>query len=68
VGAAVRGCTLSWRGTTLDVSIARTFCSEHSPYITWMSSQATDFFVTGLQKCIPLYDKCLNFGNDYVQN
>jgi hypothetical protein len=33
---------------------------------TWLSSQATDFFDTGTQKCIPRY-KCLNSGGDYVE-
>jgi hypothetical protein len=27
---------------------------------TWLSSQAADFFDTGIQKLIPQYDKCLN--------
>jgi histone-lysine N-methyltransferase SETMAR len=27
---------------------------------TWLSSQAADFFGTGLQKLIPRYDTCLN--------
>jgi hypothetical protein len=33
----------------------------------WLSSQAADFFYKGLQKLIPRYDKCLNFGCDYVE-
>jgi hypothetical protein len=35
---------------------------------TWLSSQAVDFFDTGIQKLIPRYDKCLNFGGDDVEN
>jgi hypothetical protein len=34
---------------------------------TWLSSQAADFFDTGIQKLIPRYDKCLNSGGDYVE-
>jgi hypothetical protein len=34
---------------------------------TWMSSQAADFFDTGIQKRIPPYDKCLSSGGDYVE-
>jgi transposase len=30
---------------------------------TWLSKQAADFFVTGIQKLIPCY-KCLNSGGD----
>jgi hypothetical protein len=33
---------------------------------TWLSSQAADFFDTGLQKLISRY-KCLNSGGDYVE-
>jgi histone-lysine N-methyltransferase SETMAR len=35
---------------------------------TWLSSQEPDFFDTGIQKHVPRYDKCLNFGADYVEN
>jgi hypothetical protein len=31
---------------------------------TWLSSQAADFFDTGIQKLIPRYDKCLSSGGD----
>jgi hypothetical protein len=34
---------------------------------TWLSSQAADFFDTGIQKLIPRYDKCLNSEGDYVE-
>jgi hypothetical protein len=34
---------------------------------TWLSSQAADFFDTGIQKLIPLYDKYLSSGGDYVE-
>jgi transposase len=34
---------------------------------TWLSSQALDFFDTGIQKLIPRYDKCLNSSGDYVE-
>jgi hypothetical protein len=33
---------------------------------TWLSSQAGDFFDTGIQNLIPQY-KCLNSGSDYVE-
>jgi hypothetical protein len=33
----------------------------------WLSSQAEDFFDTGIQKLILLYDKCLNSGGDYME-
>jgi hypothetical protein len=32
-----------------------------------LSSQAADFFDTGVQKLIPRYDKCLNSGCDYIE-
>jgi hypothetical protein len=34
---------------------------------TWLSSQAADFFDTGIQKLIPRYDKCLSFSTDNLQ-
>jgi hypothetical protein len=34
---------------------------------TWLSSQAADFFDTGIQKLIPQYDKCVSSGGDYVE-
>jgi hypothetical protein len=34
---------------------------------TWLSSQAADFFDTGIQKFIPQYDKCLNSGGDHIE-
>jgi hypothetical protein len=34
---------------------------------TWLSSQVTDFFDTGIQKLIPRYEKCLNSRDDYVE-
>jgi hypothetical protein len=33
----------------------------------WMSSYASDFFDTGIQKLIPRYDRCLTSGGDYVE-
>jgi hypothetical protein len=33
---------------------------------TWLSSQAADFFDTGIQKLIPRY-KCLNSGGGYAE-
>jgi hypothetical protein len=33
----------------------------------WPSSQMADFIDTSIQKLIPLYGKCLNSGNDYVE-
>jgi hypothetical protein len=33
---------------------------------TWLSSQAADFFHTGIQKVIPRY-KCRNFVGDYAE-
>jgi polysaccharide deacetylase 2 family uncharacterized protein YibQ len=33
---------------------------------TWLSSQAADFFDTGIQKLIPRY-KCLNSSDNYVE-
>jgi hypothetical protein len=35
---------------------------------TWLSSQAADFFDTGIQKLVPRYDKCHSSGGDYVKN
>jgi histone-lysine N-methyltransferase SETMAR len=34
---------------------------------TWPSSEAVDFFATGIQTLIPRYDKCHNSGGDYVE-
>jgi hypothetical protein len=34
---------------------------------TWLSSQAADFFDTGIQKLIPQYDNCFNSGSDYAE-
>jgi hypothetical protein len=34
---------------------------------TWLSLQAADLFVIGIQKLIPPYDKCLNSANDYIE-
>jgi hypothetical protein len=33
----------------------------------WLSSQAADFFGTGIQKLTPLYDKCHNSGSGYIE-
>jgi hypothetical protein len=33
----------------------------------WLSLQVQDFFDTGIQKLIPLYDKCPLFQGDYVE-
>jgi hypothetical protein len=33
---------------------------------TWLSSQALNFFDTGIQKLI-LQSKCLNSGTDYIE-
>jgi hypothetical protein len=34
---------------------------------TWLSSQAADFFDTGIQKLIPKCNKCLSSSGDYVE-
>jgi hypothetical protein len=34
---------------------------------TQLSSQAADFFDTGIQKLIPRYDKYLTSGSDYIE-
>jgi hypothetical protein len=34
---------------------------------TWLSSQAADFFDTGIQKRIPWYYKCLSSVGDYIE-
>jgi hypothetical protein len=31
------------------------------------ASQATSFYDAGIQKLVPLYDKCLNNGANYVE-
>jgi hypothetical protein len=33
----------------------------------WLSSQAVDFFDTGIQKLTPQSDKCLNSGGDHIE-
>jgi transposase len=35
---------------------------------TWLSSQAALFFDTGIEKCIPLYDKHLSSGSAYIDS
>jgi hypothetical protein len=35
---------------------------------TWLSSQVAVFFLTGIPKLIPRYDKYLNFCSDYNEN
>jgi hypothetical protein len=32
----------------------------------WLSSQAADFFGTGIQELVPQIDNSLNSGSDYV--
>jgi hypothetical protein len=34
---------------------------------TWLRSQGAYFFDTGVQKHIPRYNTCLDFGGDYVE-
>jgi hypothetical protein len=34
---------------------------------TWFASQATTFYDAGIQKLIPLYDKCLNNSDNYAE-
>ena len=34
----------------------------------WLESQAADFHDTGIQKLVPWYVKCLNFGGEYVKH
>jgi hypothetical protein len=34
---------------------------------TWLSSQAADFFDTGIRKLIPQYHKCFSSVDDYVE-
>jgi hypothetical protein len=38
-----------------------------SQYKTWLSSQAADFIVIGIQKLILRYDKCLSSDSDYAE-
>ena len=33
----------------------------------WLQYQAADFYVTMLQKLVPLYSKCLNSGGEYIE-
>ena len=33
----------------------------------WFQSQAANFYDLGKQKFVPLYDKCLNSGGEYVE-
>jgi histone-lysine N-methyltransferase SETMAR len=33
---------------------------------TWFALQAASFYVAGIQKLVPRYDKCLNNGGNYV--
>ena len=33
----------------------------------WLTSQAASFYKEGIQKLVPLYDKCLNNGGEYVE-
>jgi hypothetical protein len=34
---------------------------------TWLSSQAADFFDTGIQELIPRYNMCFNTGGEYAE-
>jgi hypothetical protein len=34
---------------------------------TWLSSQVADLFDSLMQKLVPLYDRCLSSGGDYVE-
>jgi hypothetical protein len=34
---------------------------------TWLSSQAADFFDTGIQKLFPQYDRCHSSSSDYIE-
>jgi hypothetical protein len=34
---------------------------------TWLSSEAADCFDTGIEKFIPRYGECLNFGGEYIE-
>jgi hypothetical protein len=34
---------------------------------TWLSSEAADFFHSGIQEPIPRYEKCLSSSGDYVE-
>jgi hypothetical protein len=34
---------------------------------TWLSSQAANYFNTGIQKLIPQCDKCLNSSSGYIE-
>jgi hypothetical protein len=34
---------------------------------TWLSSEAADFFDTGIHKLIPRYERCLTSGDDHVE-
>ena len=33
----------------------------------WLTSQAAEFYVEGIQKVVPRYYKCLNNGGEYVE-
>jgi len=33
----------------------------------WLTSQAAAFYKEGTQKLVPRYDKCLNYGGEYVE-
>jgi hypothetical protein len=34
----------------------------------WLKTLAADLFDEGIEKLVPRYDKCLNFGGDYFEN
>jgi hypothetical protein len=34
---------------------------------TWFVSQAASFYDAGIQKLVPLYDRCLNTGGNFVE-
>jgi hypothetical protein len=34
----------------------------------WFASQAASFYVAGIQKLVPHYEKCLNNDGNYVEN
>ena len=55
-------------GNSCPVSVSVFRMTEAEMSVTqWFQSQAADLYNTGIQKFVPRYDKCLNYGGEYVE-
>jgi hypothetical protein len=55
--------------TTL-LNSSNSHCSDdevHEEVMTWFKGQAADFYDSGIQKLVPIFNKCLDNASDYVE-